>query len=179
MLNLFLLEENYTSYKPSGWADAGAYVEIFLEGGTSPIGYATADEFGAWTATNGIDFSGLPEGEITLFARSNGKESAIVSGIMDSVTAKFSAGPGAVDITNTTATIMWSTSETTKTVLEYRTADDSLPEEEKIFGQRIDNDFLIDHSMEITGLTPDTRFYYRVRATDTGGNVLHIQRESL
>jgi phosphodiesterase/alkaline phosphatase D-like protein len=167
-----LTEDNYTSYKPSGWADAGAYVELFLEGGTNPIGYATADQYGHWTATNGIDFSGLPEGEVTLFARSNGKESAIVSGVMDSVTAKFSAGPGAVDITKTTATIMWSTSEATKTVLEYRTADASLPPEDQIFGQRTDNTFLIDHSMQITGLPPDTRFYYRVRATDSGNNVL-------
>ena len=169
----YILEEDFRSYKPTGWADAGAYVEIFLESDpNNPIGSATADQYGKWTATNGIDFSGFPEGEITLFARSIGKDSANVTGIMDSVTAKFSAGPGAVDITNTTATIMWSTSEQTITVLEYRTADASLPPEEQIDEQLTDTNFLTDHSMVISGLPPATTFYYRVKATDAAGNEL-------
>lgn len=172
MIDDFIItENNYTSFDLSGWAEAGAAVNIYLSGAATPMGSATADQYGAWTAS-GLDFTGIPEGEVELVADSNGKRSPIAVGILDTATSSFTAGPGATDVTNTSATIMWSTNDATKSVLEYRTADQSLPEEEQQQGQLQNNDFLIDHSMVINGLTPATSYYYRVRATDVAGNVL-------
>lgn len=169
---------NQSSYTLTGWAYPGAAVYIYPEGasGNDYIGFTTAQSDGSWTAT-GLDLSFLPEGEVTLYVKSNNTSGPYATGIKDSATSKFTAGPGASGITETSAIIAWSTNELTSSILEYRTADQSLPPEEQISGQLSDSSDR-DHSMQITGLVPGRAYYYSIRATDGAGNVL-ISNERL
>ena len=53
-----------TTVTVSGTAEAGAYVDLFVNGGSSAFRTVQADEFGAWSVTDGT-----PDGTYTLTAK--------------------------------------------------------------------------------------------------------------
>ncbi len=67
--------------------------------------------------------------------------------------------------TGTTATISWITNEPANSQLEYGTSPCPC-----LFFLPVDSIFTTNHSMRLTGLTPLTRYYYRVFSRDAAGN---------
>ena len=61
------------------------------------------------------------------------------------------------------ATITWTTDETATSVVNYGTTT-SLGSSETVSG------YAISHSVELTGLSAETTYYYRVQSADTSGN---------
>mgnify|MGYP001575588965 FL=1 len=75
-----------------------------------------------------------------------------------------------IDITSvspTSVTISWTTDEVANAEVEYGTTAG--------YGSTtpLDTDLGINHSITITGLTPDTEYHYRVRSSDEIGNIAH------
>lgn len=68
----------------------------------------------------------------------------------------------ATDVTATSATIVWSTDRITSGTVEYGTTTS--------YGSSAAdaNGFQTEHSVTLTGLTPSTRYHYRVISADTG-----------
>ncbi len=62
-------------------------------------------------------------------------------------------------------TITWDTDEAGDSTVRYNTNQD-LSEAEQIY----DSSFTTTHTVELTGLTPETTYYYEVRSTDASGN---------
>ena len=70
----------------------------------------------------------------------------------------------ASDITETSATITWTTDEKSTSQVEYgETAD---------YGSAtpLDESLVTSHSVSLSGLEPDTTYHYRVKSKDTSGN---------
>lgn len=66
------------------------------------------------------------------------------------------------DITSTTATIFWTTNTTSNSVVKYGTTTPPSQEES-------DSSTVTIHFIELTGLTPNTTYYFEIRSTDTSG----------
>ena len=66
-------------------------------------------------------------------------------------------------VTSTSATITWTTNELADSVVNYNT---SLP----LIYTASDPTLVINHSITLTGLNPDTTYYFEVQSTDTAGN---------
>ena len=95
-----------------------------------------------------------------------------VSGAPDTtapVISSVSAVPGA----NGNATITWSTDELSTSRVDYGTTSDALTLNESAAG------LVTSHSLALTGLSPDTTYYYRVTSADAANNSsssrLHLQ----
>ena len=67
------------------------------------------------------------------------------------------------DITETTATITWTTDEPADSVVEYGTTTN--------YGYtKSDSTLVTSHSITLTGLSPGTTYHFRVKSTDAAGN---------
>jgi PKD repeat protein/fibronectin type 3 domain-containing protein len=74
-------------------------------------------------------------------------------------------GPIAEEVTEESAVVVWLTNEVSTSVVQYATFDDFRNP------QTVSSDDLVEeHRVALTGLTADTRYFYRVRSTDAAGN---------
>ncbi len=76
----------------------------------------------------------------------------------------------AVNIGVVSAEIMWETNKLASTQVEYwvTSTDIKSTQETDIPGQGSSG--VVSHSVKLTGLEPDTLYYFRVKSTDAGGN---------
>jgi hypothetical protein len=71
---------------------------------------------------------------------------------------------GVLAITQTSATVTWSTDERATSLVEYGTTAN--------YGMSsvLDTNLVTSHSVALTGLTADTRYHFRVKSSDSSGN---------
>jgi hypothetical protein len=81
-------------------------------------------------------------------------------------------GPQATDITETSASIVWTTNEASDSVVRYGTA----PSVYKF--TRSHQNPSTAHKVVLDGLTQDTKYYYRVESTDAYGNTVQSQEHT-
>ena len=75
------------------------------------------------------------------------------------------SGVSATNISSTSATVTWTTNETSDSQVEYGTTEsfgDTTP---------LNSSMVISHSQALSGLTADTLYYYRVMSRDAAGNL--------
>lgn len=77
----------------------------------------------------------------------------------------LSSGPDVGSITTKKATITWSTSRSSDSKVQYGTNSDDYNDVEPSNSSQVTS-----HTIELTGLNPDTTYYYRARWTDEDGN---------
>ncbi|MEW6756447.1 MAG: fibronectin type III domain-containing protein, partial [Candidatus Latescibacterota bacterium] len=92
------------------------------------------------------------------------KEGYIVA-LPDTVAPTIISGPLAVDIKRDRADIVWVTDEAADSFVEYARSEDFADSDTVRQG-----DHTRPHRVRLEGLSPDTRYYYRVRSTDAAGN---------
>ncbi|ACG71275.1 fibronectin, type III [Anaeromyxobacter sp. K] len=86
------------------------------------------------------------------------------------VAPRFQAGPALSGVTATTATVAWTSSEKATSYVEYGVGT---------AGHVVGNDaFVVQHSVQLTGLTPGTTYVWRVRTSDVFRNVTHTALQS-
>ena len=66
--------------------------------------------------------------------------------------------------THNTCEITWSTDEPASSVVVYGTSSSNLDK------QKVSSGYTTSHSVTLTGLTPETTYYYRVKSADQSGN---------
>ncbi|MFA5013234.1 MAG: FG-GAP-like repeat-containing protein [Candidatus Paceibacterota bacterium] len=96
--------------------------------------------------------------------------------VQDSVSPEVSA-VSAVNVTETGVTINWATNEDADSVVEYGSSSvvsgsEGAPEVQS------NGDLDQSHSINLSGLQPDTTYYYKVKSTDAAGNVGESQEYS-
>jgi len=72
------------------------------------------------------------------------------------------SGPMAIDITETEATIIWTTDEPATSGVSYNDGTE--------YGVTHDGQLVLNHSVRLTNLTPSTTYFYTVSSTDAHGN---------
>ncbi|HTL70687.1 MAG TPA: fibronectin type III domain-containing protein [Candidatus Eisenbacteria bacterium] len=143
---------------------------------TSFVDYGTTVAYGSTASTGGTTFnhsvhlSGLTPGTLYHFrVRSTASGAEAVSGdntftTLDT-TAPVISNVQAVDITGTSARIIWDTNEDANSRVDY----DTVSGPPYAFSQS--NATLTNaHSVTLTGLAPNTVYRYRVTSTDASGN---------
>lgn len=132
----------------------------FSNDGTSystPEAYATSK---AWTLTTG-------DGEKTVYASfkdptGNWSNAAADTITLDATNPTISA-VSASNITQTAATITWTTDENANSTVEYGLTTS--------YGQTAsDTPLVTNHTIGLTGLSDSTTYHYRVKSTDAAGN---------
>ncbi len=74
----------------------------------------------------------------------------------------ITSGPQATNVTGTSATILWTTDEPSDSTVEYGLTSS--------YGNTTSNSALVtQHQVQLTGLTPNTTYHYRVLSTDGCG----------
>lgn len=84
----------------------------------------------------------------------------------DNTPPAITSGPEATDITTTSATIVWTTDEDSTSRVEFDSDTSGEPYTDSIE----DSNLLKSHNLALSGLTPETVYYYRVTSTDGAGN---------
>lgn len=77
----------------------------------------------------------------------------------------LSSGPSADSITTKKSTITWSTSRTSDSKVQYGTTSGSYSSVEPSNSSQVSS-----HSIQLTGLSPGTKYYYKTKWTDEDGN---------
>lgn len=75
------------------------------------------------------------------------------------------SGIGASPVHSSSATVNWTTNEPAGSQVDYGTSPGSYP-----YSTTLDPAPVTSHSQTLTGLKPNTTYYYRVRSTDPAGN---------
>ncbi|UCE74218.1 MAG: S8 family serine peptidase [Methanomassiliicoccales archaeon] len=77
---------------------------------------------------------------------------------------EITSGPDAIDITDSSATIVWKTEyEASTSLVRYG--------ETTYYGNTSSDDkYVLDHSIKLTGLNPATIYYYQIESEDSSGN---------
>ncbi len=76
------------------------------------------------------------------------------------------------DITDTSALIKWNTDEPSDSMVDYGT-------ETGVYTNSVSDPALVtSHSIPLTGLTPETTYYYIVKSTDSSGNLAQSEEHS-
>lgn len=81
----------------------------------------------------------------------------------DSLPPSITAGPAAGSITQNSAVISWTTSEPANSFVKYAWQQGN-------YQNLVDNNFVSQHSITLTGLQANTHYAYSVRSTDNAGN---------
>ena len=111
----------------------------------------TADDLGS---TN-WDGAGLLNAEVAL--------NAVTGGSSGDLTPPDISNVAASNVTTTEATITWITDEAADSVVEYGLDDN--------YGNTVsDNSLVTSHSINLTGLDPDTTYHYKVISSDISEN---------
>ena len=122
-------------------------------------------------ASETFTVTGLTPGQTYYFAIKAQDEAGNISDISNSPSAPAAgditppeiSGVASSDITDTTATVSWTTDEPADSVVEYGTTTG--------YGNTSSDATLeTDHNRTLTGLSPDTTYHYRVSSTDSDGN---------
>jgi PKD repeat protein len=74
-------------------------------------------------------------------------------------------GPVAVEVTEESAVVVWLTNEVSNSVVQYATFDDFRNPQTVEVDESVE-----EHRVELTSLTADMRYFFRVRSTDAAGN---------
>jgi hypothetical protein len=82
----------------------------------------------------------------------------------DTTPPSIITGPTASSITTSSATVMWTTDEESNSLVRYGTGPGSYP------NLKSDPSYVTSHSIQLTGLTADTDYYYIVESADMTGN---------
>ncbi len=77
----------------------------------------------------------------------------------------LNSGPDVSSITTRKATITWSTSRSADSKIQYGTKSDDYGDVEPSNSSQVTS-----HSIQLTGLTPGTKYYYKAKWTDEDGN---------
>jgi hypothetical protein len=122
-----------------------------------PDTYATSK---GWTLTTG-------DGGKTVYAKFKDPSGNWSDPVTDTITLDTTApnisAVSASNITQTGATITWTTDETADSMVEYGLTTS--------YGQSAsDTPLVTNHSIDLTGLSDSTTYHYRVQSTDAAGN---------
>ncbi len=93
-------------------------------------------------------------------------------GLPDTTAPKIIAGPFVEDITHNSAMVWWETDESSSTVVKLGLASNTLDRTETVAG------LTKKHNVPLTGLTPDTIYYFQVESSDAAGNKVTSSVES-
>lgn len=163
--------ENFeiNSGNASGWpADVQSPTEIVFRNGTLAAG--SNANFGVSVQT-GLKSAVAASWNVRISDQQNGADAvgcsgdtnvAIIGADSDTTPPVISNG-SVTDITDTGATIKWETDELATSVVEYGiTSGYGEKKEDPIFKKT--------HSVNLSGLLPDTTYHYRLRSVDAAGN---------
>jgi len=84
---------------------------------------------------------------------------------------------GSITLTNSTSTLNWNTNVNSNSVVYYSTTPLSVSENDNGTvtvnnGQRVgSSNYLTAHTINLTGLSPNTTYYYMIQAMDQNGNI--------
>ncbi len=92
--------------------------------------------------------------------------------ICDVTPPKITHGPEATNITQTSATIVWTTNEASDSLVRYSTVSQIYKFSES--SQKL----ATAHKIPLSGLTPDTRYYYVVESADARGNTIQSKEHT-
>jgi len=145
--------EYYLEYA-SGHDAAGPWTEI--NHGLSPVNNNTV---GTWDTTV------LNDGNYTLQLRVITGSSSTVNVVLDNTAPVLTSGPS-VSTTTSTATITWSTDESSTSVLYYKKTTDG------VFTELSSGAYVLNHSVQVSALESNTEYDYYVVSVDATGNTL-------
>lgn len=143
------------------------------------ISYGQSEaRFNNYTTNHSIDIDGL-ESDTLYHVRVTSTDisgNSLVSSdftfrtnaIPDITAPIFTSAPAATVITDDSVTIEWETNEASSTKVQYGTESAiwrSYPSRLYVIEPRV-----LDHQLTITGLSPDTRYYFRAASKDNSGN---------
>jgi len=77
----------------------------------------------------------------------------------------LNSGPDVSSITTRKATVTWSTSRSADSKIQYGTSSDDYGDVEPSNSSQVTS-----HSIQLSGLTPGTKYYYKAKWTDEDGN---------
>lgn len=145
---------------------------------TSVLAYGTTTSLGttatgATGTTHSVSVSGLTNGATYYYrvtsvdAAGNSTTSPATSGAPGTFTVADTAPPVVTALaatgSGTTASVTWTTDESATSVVSYGTSATSL-------GSSVTGASGTSHTVTLTGLAPNTRYYYRVTSADPSGN---------
>jgi len=147
------------------------------ESSTSVVSYGTTTALGS-TATgasgtsHSVALTGLTDGTTYYYrvtsadASGNSTTSPVSTSAPSTFVTRDTTPPVvsavAVTASGTTATVTWTTNESATTSLAYGTSTS--------LGQSATGTVGTSHTVSLSGLTPNTRYYYRVTSADAAGN---------
>jgi len=149
---------------------------ITNEQSTSVIQYGLTDGLelnpitdGSLVTVHSLNLTGLQEGKLYYFvvnstdSSSNKGSSSPSSFTTLDLNAPVIADIGTMNVTKTSAVVVWSTNEASTSVVEYGTTD-------KYGLVASDAAYLMQHSVSLSGLTKNTTYYFRVKSLDAASN---------
>jgi hypothetical protein len=164
-----------TNLLPDAMAEISYSTTLSAAGGTAPYKWSLSEGSdlpdGLDLDTNGT-VSGTPttDGDYDFTVRvtdagvdTTTKELSIKVLPADIDPPKITSGPTVAWIADTAATIVWTTNEESNSIVEYG-LDINYGETET------DDANVLEHSITLTGLTLETKYYFRVGSTDIVGN---------
>jgi hypothetical protein len=137
-------------------------VEVRIGGGSWELAQGTLDWSYTW------DTTGSADGEWELQARSYDNENLVselssITVFVDNTPPIVLNGPTVTEITQRSALIIWDTNEPGNCIVEYG--------EDSNYGYtETKSRLIIEHSIELSNLEPDTKYHYRVITRDELGN---------
>ena len=92
--------------------------------------------------------------------------------ICDVTAPKITSGPGAIDVTQDSARIVWTTNEDSDSVVKYGRKPGTYTE------QTSSSLMTTNHQVLLKNLAADAKYYYIVESSDAGGNTVQSSQRS-
>ncbi len=102
-------------------------------------------------------------GLTTVRPNTNDSYIQIIVSSLDDIAPLIIFGPEVKDVKSTTANVFWITDEPSDSVIEFDT-------DTELSNRGFNTSYVTSHSLFLTGLTPDTLYYYQVSSKDRLGN---------